>query len=191
MLRTRGCLDGDLEYFLLRRAVDSRRHRCGCRSRGCNCQRAAVCRDRCRPCTLDDLRLCARVKEDPDGGDSNCGATAIVLDGNAALNQRRAALAALSRAQSPALLPALLKLLASTELRGDALRALGTIDDSRVPQAILAVYGELSVAERRDALATLCGRPAYAAALLDAVMRRHPPPAAPRLRNRCRRAAGE
>src|SRR5205814_2719294 len=36
-------------------------------------------------------------------------------------------------------------------------------------QAILGVYGDLSPVERRDALATLCSRPAYAAALFDAV----------------------
>ena len=37
------------------------------------------------------------------------------------------------------------------------------------PPRILAVYADFTPAERRDALATLCSRPAYAIALLDAV----------------------
>ena len=55
------------------------------------------------------------------------------------------------------------------KLRADALRGLAAFDDEHGPEAILGVYGELTPAERRDALATLSSRPAYAAALLDAV----------------------
>jgi putative membrane-bound dehydrogenase-like protein len=59
--------------------------------------------------------------------------------------------------------------LASAELRQDALRALAVYDDAQIPAAIVSVYGELTAAERRDALATLASRPAFATALLDAV----------------------
>jgi putative membrane-bound dehydrogenase-like protein len=59
--------------------------------------------------------------------------------------------------------------LASADLRQDALRALAVYDDPQIPAAILSVYGDLSAAERRDALTTLASRPAYGGALLDAV----------------------
>src|SRR5262249_19992830 len=44
-----------------------------------------------------------------------------------------------------------------------------SIQDSRVPQAILDIYPKFSPNERRSALATLCSRPPYAVPLLDAV----------------------
>jgi putative membrane-bound dehydrogenase-like protein len=103
----------------------------------------------------------------------------MILDEKAATSFRRSAIQTLAQVQSPALLPVLLKLLASrnategvpysAELRADALRALASFDAPQIPAAILAVYGDLSAAERRDALATLSSRPAYAAELLAAV----------------------
>ena len=54
-------------------------------------------------------------------------------------------------------------------LRGDAIRGLAGFDDENTPAALLRVYSDLTAAERRDALATLASRPAFATALLDAV----------------------
>jgi putative heme-binding domain-containing protein len=55
------------------------------------------------------------------------------------------------------------------ELRKEALRALAAYDDPQIPAAILSVYAELPAPERRDALATLSSRVAYAGELLAAV----------------------
>lgn len=94
---------------------------------------------------------------------------ATALDPEAPLPQRKRALAALLGGPAPRQLPVLLTLLTQEPLRGEALRGLAAVDDARVPAAILAVYPELGLAQRRDALATLASRPTYAAALLDAV----------------------
>lgn len=86
------------------------------------------------------------------------------------VNNRLEALAALVKArdtQLPSVLQSLLK--NRTELRAAALRALGAFDAEATPKAILDAYGDLSVEEKRDALATLASRPAYASALLDAL----------------------
>jgi putative membrane-bound dehydrogenase-like protein len=82
---------------------------------------------------------------------------------------RQAALAALLDARDKALPPLLHELLADAALRGAALRALGAFDDPRTPAAILAVYGSLNSAEKRDAVATLAARAAYGKALMEAV----------------------
>jgi putative membrane-bound dehydrogenase-like protein len=67
-------------------------------------------------------------------------------------------------------LPALLRqLLTDADLRGSALRGLGTYDDAQTPDAILPLYSSLSAAHKRDARNTLAGRPAYAQRLLAAV----------------------
>jgi hypothetical protein len=67
-------------------------------------------------------------------------------------------------------LPALLRqLLSDADLRGSALRGLGTYDDAQTPNAILPLYSSLSAAHKRDARNTLAGRPAYAQRLLTAV----------------------
>lgn len=94
---------------------------------------------------------------------------ATALDAQAPLPRRRRALAALTGAPASQPLPVLLALVAQGPLRSEALRGLAAVDDERVPAAILSVYAELGLAERRDALATLASRPRYAIALLDAV----------------------
>ncbi len=82
---------------------------------------------------------------------------------------RHAALAALLAANDKQLVSVLRGLLADPVLRRDALRGLAHYDDPQTPAAVLAVYGQLDAAEKRDALTTLASRPAYARALLDAV----------------------
>jgi putative membrane-bound dehydrogenase-like protein len=54
-------------------------------------------------------------------------------------------------------------------LRGDAIRGLAALDDEQTPTALLRIYGDFTPSERRDTLATLCSRPTYAVALLDAM----------------------
>ena len=61
------------------------------------------------------------------------------------------------------------QLVSDPAVRGHALRGLASYADAGTPETILAVYGQLTQAEKRDALATLSSRPAYGKALLDAV----------------------
>lgn len=83
--------------------------------------------------------------------------------------QRAGALAALVKAKDSQLASLLRSLLGDAALRGPALRALATSEDPETAAAILAVYGSLPPAERRNALGTLCARAPYAKALLAAV----------------------
>ncbi|MBW8885644.1 MAG: c-type cytochrome, partial [Planctomycetia bacterium] len=56
-----------------------------------------------------------------------------------------------------------------SSLRGDAMRGLASFDDENTPYALLQYYGLYTPELRRDTLATLCTRPAYAVALFDAM----------------------
>ncbi len=67
------------------------------------------------------------------------------------------------------------RLLDDRNLRGDALRGLAALDDPGTPAAILAVYDSLPGDQRRDALATLCSRPASAQSLLTAIEKKQIP----------------
>ena len=93
----------------------------------------------------------------------------MVADKFAQVEHRRLALQYLVAAGDVLSAGVLVRLLDDSSLRPDTLRGLASFDDAKVPAAILAVYGDLSTAERRDALATLTSRPAFATALLDAV----------------------
>ncbi|HND52183.1 MAG TPA: DUF1080 domain-containing protein, partial [Pirellulaceae bacterium] len=118
-------------------------------------------------------------------GDATAATTlrTLVADSKGDAARRRVALGALVKAQDAALPPVLHKLVGAgdqmrgDELRGDALRGLGVFDHAETATTILAAYAQLSPAEQRDALATLCGRPAYATALLDAIDGRRVPAA--------------
>ena len=92
-----------------------------------------------------------------------------LLQSKAPLPLKREALAALLQAAQPELGDTLVALLGSNELRADAIRALASLDDPKTPGRLLAVYDKFSVDERRDILATLCSRPAFAKELLAAV----------------------
>jgi putative membrane-bound dehydrogenase-like protein len=101
--------------------------------------------------TMDWLRLFARDAKQP-------------------IAERRQAIQILVNAKAPNTSHALRHIINDEpQLRSDAIRGLGALDDDQAPEAILGLYGELTPAERRDALAALSGRPAYATALLDAV----------------------
>ncbi len=65
--------------------------------------------------------------------------------------------------------PLLLDVLKEPELRGIALRGLAVFDHPQTGEAILAVYPQLSIPEKNDALYTLGARPANARALLEAL----------------------
>ncbi len=96
----------------------------------------------------------------------------ILTNNKEPLDGRKEALSALLKARDPKL-PALLQEFvtepSAESLRSQAIRGLAAFDDSETPKVLLRVYPNLGTAEKRDALATLTTRPAYANALLDAV----------------------
>jgi putative membrane-bound dehydrogenase-like protein len=92
-----------------------------------------------------------------------------LADAGAAQVDRVAALDALVRAKDAKAVPVLQGLLDDEALRGPAIRGLAMFDDAKTPAAILKVYKNLPLIERRDALNTLASRPAYANALFAAV----------------------
>jgi putative heme-binding domain-containing protein len=92
-----------------------------------------------------------------------------LADASEPLSARRLALESLLRIRDAGLAPTLQELLASPDLRREALRALAAYDDPATPNSILAVYGGLSGTERREALNTLCSRVLFAKPLLKAV----------------------
>lgn len=85
------------------------------------------------------------------------------------VDQRREYLATLLAAKDQKLVPVLQGLLKEPSLRGGALRGLAAFDDPNTAKLILALYPELSAAEKRDAIATLTSRIAFARALLTAI----------------------
>ncbi len=93
-----------------------------------------------------------------------------LADSNASPDARRAALDSLVNAKDAAAVPALLAIAKEAgPLRRPALRGLANFDDAQIPTAILGAYSSLSSDEKRDALATLVIRPAWARALLAAL----------------------
>jgi putative membrane-bound dehydrogenase-like protein len=93
----------------------------------------------------------------------------VLADAKADTAARLAALAALVDARDADAAPLLHAALAEKELRGAALRALAAFDDAKTPAAILAQYGSLTLAEKRDALATLSARVSFAKELMNAI----------------------
>lgn len=93
-----------------------------------------------------------------------------LADGEAPAEARKFALGSLLAARDAATLPLLSELIAKPgPLRAPALRGLAGYDDPGIPAAIIAIFTELEVAERPDALNTLVGRRAGARALLVAI----------------------
>jgi putative heme-binding domain-containing protein len=91
------------------------------------------------------------------------------LDAKAEIGGRRAAVQSLLSVKDAELPGILQKLLKSDELRAEALRGMAAYDDAASAPAILAVYPQLSNAEKRDALNTLASRAAFAKPFLAAV----------------------
>ncbi len=97
------------------------------------------------------------------------GLRAVVEDPSAAPGARRFALANLVDRRTVGLAPMLFRLLDDTELRGPSIRALAAYNDPETPRTLLKRYASLAPAERDDAIATMASRPAWAAALLEAL----------------------
>jgi putative membrane-bound dehydrogenase-like protein len=88
---------------------------------------------------------------------------------SAGVEARRNALAALLSVKDSALPGILQAMLEKASMRGAALKGLAAYDDSFTPKKILATYKQFSPDEKRDALNTLVGRPAWARDLMNAV----------------------
>src|SRR5437588_1122694 len=93
----------------------------------------------------------------------------VVADKSAPVPSRLSALESLLGVKDPELPPVLLASLNDAALRGPSLRALGSYNEAKIPDAILNIYPNLDGAQKRDALNTLASRPAYAKALLGAI----------------------
>src|SRR5690349_2883964 len=91
------------------------------------------------------------------------------LDTKKQIAVRRAAVQSLLSVKDSALPEILQKLLKTGDLRSDALRGLAAYDDPNTASAILAVYSQLSTAEKKDALNTLASRAAFAKPFLTAI----------------------
>jgi putative heme-binding domain-containing protein len=91
------------------------------------------------------------------------------LDAKKEINVRRAAVQSLFSVKDSGLPEILQKLLKTADLRSDALRGLAAYDDPNTASAILAVYPQLSTAEKKDALNTLASRAAFAKPFLTAI----------------------
>ena len=96
-------------------------------------------------------------------------ALARATDPAAPADARRAALDRLVARKTPGLAPALRGLLADPAVRGAAVRGLAAYPDADTPAAILRHYPAFTPDEKADAIQTLAARPAFAAALLDAI----------------------
>ena len=96
--------------------------------------------------------------------------TALAVDTAAATERRELALQTLSTLKDPAL-AAMFQTLVRKDpaMRQRAIRALASFDDKLTPTILVAEYTSLTPAEKRDAVATLASRAAFADKLLDAV----------------------
>jgi putative heme-binding domain-containing protein len=93
----------------------------------------------------------------------------MVLNAKSATASRQRALQALGQLQDSKLRPLLEDLVDDSNLRGQALRALGGFGDPAVASLILAKYPKLNGTEKSEAVAVLTTRPTFALALLKAI----------------------
>src|SRR6185436_2653585 len=93
----------------------------------------------------------------------------LLADAKAGTNDRKGALESLLGAKDKELPPVLFVLLSDESMRSVAIRALGSYEDPTTPAKILAAYGSLQLAEKRDAINTLGARKSYAKDLLAAL----------------------
>jgi putative heme-binding domain-containing protein len=104
-------------------------------------------------------------------GDKSALATLrkVLSDSKADTAARLAAITALVDAKDAETAPLLQAALTDKDLRAAALRGLAAFDDAKTPATILAQYGTFTLAEKRDALATLASRSGFAKELMNAV----------------------
>ena len=96
----------------------------------------------------------------------------VISDEKAAPLDRTAFIEILGQVNAPGSVPVMLELFEkspATPLGSAALLALQHFPDSRVADAIVAMYPRLSVELRQRARSALCSRPTWSASLLDAV----------------------
>ena len=91
------------------------------------------------------------------------------LDPKGDARARNQAVQSLVNARDPELADLLHKLLNDRDVRQTAIRGLAVAGHPESAKRLLAVYPKLTAFEHPDAIQTLVSRPAYAAALLDAV----------------------
>lgn len=92
-----------------------------------------------------------------------------LTDAAATTPARQAALAALLDVRDKQLPAVLQGLLADPAVRSAAVRGLAAFDDPKTPAALLSAYPSFTPVEKRDAVATLASRSAFAKELLAAV----------------------
>ena len=99
----------------------------------------------------------------------------IALDANASGESRRAAVRAIIEGRPDDLAAFLKRLAADRNMLGAAARGLGVLADPDTPKMLLDRWSQLSPEDQRSAIETLVSRPAYAAALLEAVANKRLP----------------
>src|SRR5262249_31510243 len=104
-------------------------------------------------------------------GDKSALATfrKVLGDSKADTAARLAAITALVDARDAETASLLQAAIRDKELRSAALRGLAAFDHPATPKSILAEYAGFTLAEKRDALATLAARAVYAKELMAAV----------------------
>lgn len=105
---------------------------------------------------LGDKRILPRMRE-------------ILADAKQPLEQRQRAMDLLIKGRDQEAAPAFRVALNEASLRAPAIRALAAFDDPMISSSLLAMYGKLTDAEKRDAINTLVSRPSSAAKLFDAI----------------------
>jgi len=93
----------------------------------------------------------------------------LLADGATPMAARLEALQALVKINAAGLAPTLQGLIRDPQLGPPAIRALAAYDDAGTPTILLAALDALGAEAKRDALSTLCARPTFAEALLNAV----------------------
>jgi putative heme-binding domain-containing protein len=118
------------------------------------------------PAARDQAGEVARLLGDAQAAQRNL---ALLRDPGAAVETRRRAIAALALRQRPELADELPALLRVPELRVEAIRAVASYDRGALGDSLLASYGELDEAERREAVHALASRPVYGRQLTAAI----------------------
>src|SRR5262249_9672252 len=93
----------------------------------------------------------------------------VIADPKAQVAARASAISSLVAARDEELVPLLHTLVGAAALRGAALRGLAAFSHPKTADVILGAYGSFTLAEKRDALATLAVRVGSAKALMAAV----------------------
>lgn len=95
----------------------------------------------------------------------------LLADSDSDPNRRRQALNVLVRGGDKGAVDVLLSdnVLSHADLQGPAVRALSTLGNERVPEALLQRYAQFGADARRDVVSTLVSRPDWTSALLTSV----------------------